>query len=340
MRIISLLPSATEIICGLGLRDSLVAVTHECDYPADVSRLPKVTRSRIPATATSGQIDSLVREQMKTTQALYSLDMDVLRDVRPDLIVTQALCDVCAVDAREVSDAACKLDQTPAVINLEPTSLRDLFDNILQVGRAADQERRAEEYVAMLRSRVDAVADRTANHLDRIQRPTDTSQIVAESGDARRTARPSVTLLEWMDPPFSAGHWSPELVRIAGGSELIGVAGQRSVATPWRQIVDADPEVMVVACCGFDLARTLQELPGLVAFPSWKTMRCVRERRVYVVDGSAYFNRPGPRLVDSLEILANALHPNVHPLPQGLKPAFRFDQTLETGPAGGIDSVR
>ena len=300
MRIISLLPSATEIVCGLGLRDQLVGVTHECDYPADVAELPKVTRTLIPHDASSGEIDSLVRERLKTEKALYSLDMPVVERLRPDLIVTQALCDVCAVAESEVRSAACSLAGAPRVINLEPTSFADVMQCIRQVGEAADCLSRAEGYIADLQQRVDAVAART------------------ESIESR----PSVMLLEWIDPPFCAGHWSPELVALAGGRETIGIAGERSVTTAWEKVVAADPEVLMIACCGFDIERTMQDVPILKSYPGWESLSCVKNDRVYVVDGSAYFSRPGPRLVDSLEILANAVHETVHPLPSGL-PAAR-----------------
>jgi iron complex transport system substrate-binding protein len=301
MRIVSLLPSATEIICGFGLRDQLVGVTHECDYPAGVSDLPKVTRTLIPYDATSGQIDTLVRERLQSEKALYALDMPVLRSLRPDLIVTQALCDVCAVAESEVQAAARSLPEKPQVINLEPTCLADVFECIRQVGIAAGHERQAKGYLESLQRRVDAVAQR--------------------SESIRH--RPNVMLLEWIDPPFCAGHWSPELVALAGGREAIGVAGQRSVTTAWDDIVAADPEVLMIACCGFSVERTLQDVPILQGYPGWNTLACVKSNRVYVVDGSAYFSRPGPRLVDSLEILANALHGDIHPLPDGLPAATR-----------------
>jgi iron complex transport system substrate-binding protein len=299
MRIVSLLPSATEIVCGLGLRDDLVGVTHECDYPIDVSDLPKVTKTLIPHDASSVEIDGLVRQRMETEQALYSLDMPVLESLEPDLIVTQTLCDVCAVAESEVQSAVCALPGNPQVINLEPTRLADVLDCIGQVGQAAGRPAEAEKYIAQLKHRIDAVSQRS-QHIKR---------------------RPSVMLLEWIDPPFCAGHWSPELVDIAGGTEAIGVAGERSVTTPWEEIVTADPEVMVIACCGFDVPRTMLDLPILRSYPNWRSLSCATNNRVYVVDGAAYFSRPGPRLVDSLEILANALHPEVHPLPDGLTAA-------------------
>ena len=299
MRIVSLLPSATEIICGIGLRDQLVGVTHECDYPLGVEQLPKVTQTLIPHDATSGEIDTLVRERLKSEKALYSLKMETLESLNPDLIVTQALCDVCAVAESEVRSAALSLPGNASVINLEPMCFADVMECIGQVSSAAGVVEQGGRFIAALQARVDAVTRRT-EHVK---------------------TRPKVMLLEWIDPPFCAGHWSPELVGLAGGREAIGVAGERSVTTRWEEIVAADPDAMIIACCGFDVQRTLEDLPILRAFPSWESLSCVRTNRVYVVDGSAYFSRPGPRLVDSLEILAHTLHPELHPLPSDLPQA-------------------
>lgn len=268
MRIVSLLPSATEIVCCLGLRDQLVGVTHECDFPLGVESLPKVTRTVIPHDATSGEIDAWVRERLKTDKALYSLDMETLERLEPELIVTQALCDVCAVAEHEVNDAACRLPGSPRVINLEPTCLAEVFDCIMAVGKAVGIEDRTREVVTDLQVRVDAI----------IQRGRALSH------------QPSVILLEWIDPPFSAGHWSPELVAMAGGREAVGVAGARSKTVPWEKITRADPEVMVIACCGFNVERTKQDLPILESYPGWSSLRCVRNNRVHIVDGSAFFS--------------------------------------------------
>jgi iron complex transport system substrate-binding protein len=303
MRIVSLLPSATEIVCELGLGDSLVGVTHECDYPAFVRGLPKVTRTLVPHDAPSGEIDALVREKLKGARALYSLELEVLERLKPELIVTQALCDVCAVAESEVTAAACALPGSPRVVNLEPMRLAEVFDCLRMVGEAAGVPARASEAVARLEARVQAVESRTRD--------------VAE--------RPRVALLEWIDPPFGCGHWSPEIVRLAGGVEVVGREGQPSRTTPWPEFVAAAPEVLVVACCGFDRERTRQDLPLLASYPAFRELPAVRSRRVYLLDGNAYFSRPGPRLVDSLEILAHALHPELCPLPAGLEPAERVD---------------
>lgn len=305
MRIVSLLPSATEIICELGLGDQLVGVTHECDYPAFVRQLPKVTRTLIPHDASSREIDGLVRERLASERALYSLDLPTLEKLNPDLIVTQTLCDVCAVAQSEVNAAACILPGNPEVLNLEPTCLEEVFQCLYQVGAAAGADTQAADAVSKLRARVEVIKSRSSNS----------------------SARPRVVLLEWIDPPFSSGHWSPELVRLAGGLEVIGREGQRSHTISWQQIADSDPDVMVIACCGFDINRTRQDIPILASYPGFKRLACVRSRNVYVVDGNSYFSRPGPRLVDSLEILAHILDPVVHRYPDDAEPILKLTST-------------
>jgi iron complex transport system substrate-binding protein len=302
VRIVSLLPSATEIVCALGLGDDLVGVTHECDHPKFVAALPKVTRTLIPHDATSRQIDALVRERLQTRKTLYTLDLPTLERLAPDLIVTQALCDVCAVAEAEVTAAACALPGRPRVVNLEPTTLAEVYECLRLVGVAAGVTDRAETVVARLRERVEAVAGRTAPIAD----------------------RPHGVVLEWIAPPFGSGHWTPELVRLAGGVEAVGRDGQPSQTTAWERVLAADPDWMLVACCGFDVARTMADIPILVGYEGFAGLRCARRGRVFVTDGNAYFSRPGPRLVDGLEILAHALHPDVHPLPAGLPPARRL----------------
>lgn len=289
MRIVSLLPSATEIVCALGLGDQLVGVTHECDYPPAVRNLPKVTHTLIPSDAASRDIDAMVRAQLNAERTLYKLDPAALERLQPDLIVTQTLCDVCAVAESDVTAAVCRLPGRPKVINLEPTRLEDVFESMRTVGAAAGFAPRAKEVVSELKSRVAMVATRASSF----------------------AKRPRVVLLEWIDPPFSSGHWSPELVELAGGREMIGRTGERSRGVDWEEIVRADPEVLVVACCGFDAGRTMQDLPILRGNAGYERLSCVRAGRVHVVDGNAYFSRPGPRLVESLEILAELIHPSV-----------------------------
>jgi iron complex transport system substrate-binding protein len=307
LRIVSLLPSATEIVCSLGLGDQLVAVTHECDYPAFVRGLPKATRTLIPKDAPSGEIDRLVREKLSGQRALYSLDFETLEALKPDLIVTQALCDVCAVAAEEVEDASCRLPGRPPVVNLEPETLSEVYGAIRLVAEAASIAGKGEETVRALEARVAAVVERSAA--------------------VRR--RPRVALLEWLFPPFSCGHWNPQLVRLAGGEEALGREGQKSRTLAWDEVAAAGPEVVFVACCGFDLERTLVDTDALRTAPEWRALPAVRTGRVYAADGSQYFSRPGPRLVDSLEILAHALHPDLHPLPAGLPAPVTLSEVAE-----------
>lgn len=302
MRIVSLLPSATEMICALGLEDRLVGVTHECDFPGSVRRLPAVTRTLIPGDASSAEIDRWVRERLRTDRALYTLDLPTLESLRPDLIVTQALCDVCAVAEDEVRDAVCRLPGTPRIVNLEPRTLSQVFEAIRQVAAAAGVTDAADRVVAGLTARVEAVATRAA----------------------RSRHRPRVALLEWLDPPFSSGHWNPELVRLAGGVEGLGREGAPSRTLRWDEVLAWQPEVVLIACCGLDVERTLRDIPLLDSVSEWQALPAVRSGRVYVTDGSQYFNRPGPRLVASLEILAHVIDPGVHPLPEGLPAPLRL----------------
>jgi iron complex transport system substrate-binding protein len=282
MRIVSLLPSATEIVCDLGLGASLVGVSHECDHPPFVATLPKVTSSVIPKDAPSADIDTLVRGYLADHQALYALDLDLLERLRPDLIVTQALCDVCAVSAEDVEAAVCALPGGPAIVNLEPMCLADVFATIRAVGAAAGCGADAARRVEALELRIRAVARRR-----------------------RLSARPRVLLLEWIDPPFNAGHWNSELIELAGGIDCLGNAGAPSRRLGWDEIAAAAPELLVVACCGYTVERTLRDLPLLEQRPEWRALPCAATGRVHVLDGNAYFSRPGPRLVDGLELLAD-----------------------------------
>lgn len=301
MKIVSLLPSATEFVCELGLGDELVGVTHECDYPAYVTRLPKVTRTLIPQDASSREIDALVRDRLKKQRALYTLDMPILERLQPDVIVTQALCEVC----RRGRDRGCRSGlhtSQPAEGRESGADLPGRCSKWPAVGSSGGWSGiRGDVAVHRLRRRIHAVAGR--------------SRFV--------TTRPRVVLLEWIDPAFCCGHWSPELVRIAGGQEVIGRPGQPSRTLRWEEVVAARPEVLMIACCGFSVERTMADLPILLDQPGWDDLPALQSGRVFVVDGSAYFSRPGPRLVDSLEILANALHSNVHPLPASLPAAYR-----------------
>jgi iron complex transport system substrate-binding protein len=290
MRIVSLLPAATEIVGSLGQLENLVGVSHECDYPAEVNGKPRVTHCPIHgAGLPSVEIDRWVRETLASTGTLYRLDEPLLRRLEPDLILTQRLCDVCAVEYGSVTAFAATLPGPPRVLSLEPSSLADIFDNIRTVARMLAVPERGEDTVTTLVRRVQAVQTRLPE----------------------RVHRPRCFLMEWIDPPFCSGHWGPELVELAGGVEPLGRKGQDSTRIRWERVVEARPEVIVLACCGCPPQRTLEDLPILQRNPGWKSLPAVERGQVYVVDGSAYFSRPGPRIVDSLEILAEVLHPDV-----------------------------
>ena len=284
MKIVSLVPSSTEIVCRLGLREALVGVTHECDFPAGVGVLPRVTRSIIPPDASSAEIDRLVTERMATEPSLYALDAEQLAALRPDLIVTQTLCDVCAVPGSDVEQVASQLDPRPTLIELQPKTLDDVLGSIRAVAEAAGIGERGNSVVSELRERIDQVA-------------------------ARCVSQPlvRVALLEWLDPPYAAGHWNPELVRLAGGTDVLGEPGEKSRRVSWGEVAEANPDVIVVACCGLDTARAGVDIEQLSRGDRWPQLRAVRSGRVLSFDGSQYFNRPGPRLVESLEMLANGL---------------------------------
>jgi iron complex transport system substrate-binding protein len=289
-RIISMLPAATEIADALGLTGSLVGVSHECDHPAEVRTLPQVTRCEIHGgVLPSGRIDAWVTDTLTATGTLYTMNEPLIRGLRPDVILTQRLCDVCAVGYDSVTAFAQTLPGPPVVVNLEPATLADIFEDIRRVAGAAGVPARAETVVAALAQRVEAVR--------------------ARAGQARD--RPRCVILEWLDPPFACGHWNPELVAIAGGEEVLGHKGRPSRRVTWEEVLAARPDVLLIACCGFDLERTRRDLPLLREREGWRDIPAVREGRVHAVDGSQYFSRPGPRVVDSLEITAEILHPDL-----------------------------
>jgi iron complex transport system substrate-binding protein len=286
VRIASLLPSATEIVCALGLEEDLVAVTHECDYPESVRAKPVLTRSVLSSASSSAEVDRHIRELVHEGSSIYALDAPLLEALHPDLILTQELCEVCAVSYPIVERASRRLGSSPQLVSLEPESLEDVFANIRFVGRLVRRPDIAEQVCDSLRRRVASVEQRVA-------------------GRPRR----KVVCLEWVDPPFNCGHWTPELVAIAGGDELLGSGRQPAHAIDWRQVVDAGPEVVVVMACGFSLDRSLREVEA--ARGHFELL----DAETWVVDGNAFFSRPGPRLVDSVEIMAGILHPDaVDPL--------------------------
>ena len=301
MKIVSLLPSATELVCGLGLRDQLVGVSHECDYPVSVVGLPILTSSRIPEGLSSGEIDRLVTDQLKNDEALYDLVMEPLVELQPDLIVTQALCDVCAVSGNDVAKAIGSLPGDPQVINLEPICLDDVLETVTLLAEAAQCVEQGQRYRAELQSRIDTVSERSTPLTD----------------------KPRVALLDWLEPLFDGGHWTPEIIALAGGIPVFGDKRQPSQRREWHELVDAAPDIIFIALCGFNVERSLQDVEAFLKTEGFIELHRRTGTQVYLVDGNAYFSRPGPRLVDALEIMANALHPDIHPLPEGLDAAFK-----------------
>ena len=285
LRIVSLLPSATEIVAALGAFGSLVGVTHECDWPTGVEKLPRVTRSAVDSSRSAGEIDAQVRSLTQAGSPLYSLDEPLIRSLAPDIILTQALCEVCAVHESDVRAVATRLSPSPAVITLSAETLEGVFDDICRVGEALAMTDDAEELLDGLRARVRAVHDTLT---------------------VARAPRPRVVVVEWTDPIFTAGHWVPEMVRRAGGIEVIGVAGERSRAIELDALRAADPEVIVFAPCGYDLTRAANEARATRARDAWAW---ARGRRMWAINANALASRPGPRLVDGIDVLARIIAP-------------------------------
>lgn len=291
-RIVSLLPAATEIAAALGLMDQVVGVSHECDFPANANERPRVTHCPVhDAGLTSREVDEWVRRALRENGTIYSIDEPLLRSLRSDVILTQKLCDVCAVGYGTVARLAETLPGPPTVVNLEPSSLSDIFDDIRRVAEVCDVPERAERLIASLSERVESVHKRAAKIAD----------------------RPRCFLMEWIDPPFCSGHWAPELVEIAGGYDPLGRKHQPSAQIDWQEVLDAQPEIIVLALCGYDIDRARRDYELLRRFPDFDSLPAAQSENVCVVDASAYFARPGPRIVDSAEILAGILHPTDFP---------------------------
>jgi iron complex transport system substrate-binding protein len=290
MRIVSLVPHATELCFALGLGDELIAVTHECDYPPAALTLPRATRDTLPAGLRAGEIDAAVRERTAQGQSIYELDSDLLRSLRPDLIVTQALCPVCAVSYDEVAALAEELPSRPRVIALDPHTLGESLADVRTIAQATGRHDAGVALVA-----------RAAGRIDRVR--------LAVRGARRRT----VAALEWLDPVFVAGHWTPQLIEFAGGLDLLGRPGEPSAEVDWETLAASDPEVVVVMPCGMDTADALAQ-----AREHADQLAALRAAKIVAVDAAAYFSRPGPRLVDGLELLAHILHPRRVPEAPGL----------------------
>jgi len=292
MRIVSLLPSATEIVCAIGLADELVGVTHECDFPPEVAGTPIMTRSvHDLATTSSREINRLVTASVHGGSSLYELDEAALAAAEPDLILTQELCRVCAVSYREVNDVARAIDADITVVSLEPTSIEGILNTIATVGAMTEAEDAAVDLVQTLRERLSVIEAKVQSRRDAGGRS------------------PRVVALEWLDPPFASGHWVPEQVRRAGGWELLGADADRSTETTWRAVTDVDPEMLLLMPCGFHLAETQAEWARTPHPPGLDELTAVRRGQVFALDGSAYFSRPGPRVIAGIELLAEIFDP-------------------------------
>ena len=289
MRIVSLVPHATELLFALGLGDDVVGVTHECDFPDEVRSLPHITRDRLPGGLTTAEIDAEVRKRTERGEAIYDLDADRLRALKPDLIVTQELCPVCAVSYDDVRAVAETIPTHPRVVALDPHTLGESFGDVRTIAQVTDSRDAALELVARQRARVDAV--RVA---------------------VRGAERVPTVAIEWFDPVFVAGHWTPQIIELAGGIDVLGFAGERSEQTTWETIAAAEPRVVVCMPCGYDAQRSYDE-----ALAHADALRTLGAERVVAVDAAAYFSRPGPRLVDGLELMGHILHPDLVPEPAG-----------------------
>jgi iron complex transport system substrate-binding protein len=286
-RIVSLLPASTEILSALGLRDRLVGVSHECDYPTDVVDLPILTEPKLDPHAPTVAIDTRVRQLMQEGLSIYRIKTELLQQLQPDLIVTQDQCAVCAVSLPEIEEAVrCFLTPEVKVVSLKPERLSDIWEDIRRVGAATGLDTAAEDLIRGLKRRLWKLEQQT-----------------------RRVVRPRVAYIEWLDPLMAGGNWIAELVEIAGGEYGLAVAGAHSPKLTWEALVEYQPEVIVITPCGFKIPQTQADLSIVTSSPQWQILPAVKTNRVYVADGNAYFNRPGPRIIESAEILAEILHP-------------------------------
>jgi len=292
MRICTLLPSATEVCYALGLGGSVVGVTHECDFPAEARQKRVVVTSRIPHTTDSAEIDRLVTEFTSRGESIYRVDAEALRELDPDVIITQDLCHVCAASPDDLAAALSTLPRMPKVISQNPHVLRDVWEDIRTLGAATNCEMAAETLVEYLKDKVVSV--------QRAVQPFITSH-----------PRPRIACLEWLNPVFNAGHWVPEMVALAGGEDVLAQVGKPSVRMEWKEVFAAQPDVILVSPCGFNLTQAMEQFSRLQLPDGWNELPAVKQARVYVTDANSYLSRPGPRLADGVAILAKAMHPDL-----------------------------
>ncbi len=312
------MPSATEIVCALGLEENLVAITHECDFPKGIENKPHLTASRIShETMTSKEIDHAVRTNLDGHGSIYNLDTKLLEELNPDLIITQELCDVCAVSYKTVLKAAKMYVANAQVVSLEPNTIADIFDNIKLVGELCGVSEKAGEVVNNLQNRLDKIRQKIQNPKSKIQKP-------------------NVFMLEWLEPPFSPGHWVPEQVEIAGGIALLGKSGAKSVTTTYAEIYESKPDVMVLIPCGYYTEDILRQLENTIFPANWRNIPAIKNGEVWALDATSYFSRPAPRVVEGAEILAKIFHPQVFGEPakneaiRVSEELIRFEKQAET----------
>lgn len=304
-RIVSFLPSATEMVYALGLGDRLVGVTHECDYPPEAASKPVVVRNVLPVESMSQEeIDTAVTARMRDGLSLYQVDERLMQELAPDLILTQNLCQVCAPSGNEVTQLLKSLSKKPEILWLTPKTLEQIDDNLRDLGRATGTPDRAEELIAKGKSRLDEV----------------------EAVTSKLSYRPRVFCMEWLDPVYCSGHWMPEMVRLAGGIDELSREGTDSVRIPWDEVLKWAPEVLIITPCGFNLDKVVELSKGLLDYPGWNDLPAVQDGRVYMVDANSYYARPGPRVVEGTELLAHLIHPDLF-LWNGPEKAY---QRLET----------
>jgi len=290
MRIVSLIASATEIVCALGFESSLVGRSHECDYPPSVQQLPACSEPKFNIHGTSLEIDERVKTIVRESLSVYRVDAERLKALKPDVIITQDHCEVCAVSLKDVQNAVCDWVGTEAkIVTLRPNTLADVWQGIRQVADALGDPDQAEKLIRRCQERMNGI----------VQKAKDLNP------------HPSVACIEWIEPLMCAGNWVPELVDMAGGRDLLGKPGAHSPWMSWEQLQEADPEIIIVMPCGWDIERTRQEMPVLMKNSGWNQLKAVRQNQVFLTDGNQYFNRPGPRLIESLEILAEIMYPRI-----------------------------
>lgn len=301
MKIVSFLPSATEMLYALGLEDQLAGVTHECDFPAAARKKPVVVRNTMDMTTlTQQEIDQAVKKAAHEGLSLYAVDEQVLKNIAPDLILTQDLCQVCAPSGNEVSRLLQYLPKKPEIVWLTPSCLNDIFETLLHVGRATGREAVAIAYLETLQNRLQVIKKKVS-HLK---------------------SRPRVFFMEWLSPPYCGGHWVGEMIDIAGGLDPLAKTGVDSVRVPWESVVAAAPEILILAPCGLDLEKTVAQASLLTEYHGWEKLPAVKNGQVYAADANSYFARPGPRVVDGIELLAHLFHPELFEW-QGTEDAFR-----------------